>query len=362
MIDPPWLSYLLAWLTAAFVALFLTPLAIKIAARFGFFDRPGGHKSHAHPTPYLGGLAMVGGFVVAVGGAAILRPPVSGLDQLVAILLLGLALSAVGLVDDLRGLSVRVRILAQLLAAAALWAFDVRVQLVDILWIDAALTVVWVVGIANAMNLLDNMDGLSAGIAMIASMWFGALAAINGQVLVGALAFALAGCALGFLRQNRYPARIYMGDAGSLFLGVVLAAIGIKLQFPELPRASAALIPILVLTVPVLDTSLVVIERLRHGLSPFQGGRDHLSHRLVRIGLPIPVAVTTIGLLGFAHGWMALIVSRVDVATAYIAAGLVVIVDGLLLGLAASVPVYENSRGRDLVVVDRGRLSEEPPR
>ena len=150
-----------------------------------------------------------------------------------------------------------------------------------------------------------------------------------------------------------------MGDAGSLFLGVMLAAIGIRLEFATDP-VTAALIPILVLTVPVMDTSLVVLARLRHGISPFTGGRDHISHRLVRIGLPVPVAVLLIVGAGIAHGWMALIVSRVDLTTAVLAAGLIFAIDLVLFVLLAKVPVYDNSRGRDLVITRRDRSGEVP--
>ena len=362
MIDQPWLAYLLGFVTAGLIATVLTPVAIKAAVQLGVLDQPGGHKSHHLPTPYLGGLAMVVGFTVTVAVATVVWPPVSGVGELAAILGVALALATVGLLDDLRGLGVAPRILAQLAAAGALWAAGIRVDLLGVGVLDVVVTIVWIVGITNAMNLLDNMDGLSAGIATIAALWFGLIAALNAQILVAPLAFALAGCALGFLRQNRPPARIYMGDAGSLFLGVVLAAIGVKLAFPPLPPLSAAMIPILVLTVPVMDTALVMIDRIRHGRSPFQGGQDHLSHRLVRLGLPVPVAVSTIAVLGVAHGWMALIVSRVDLATALLVAGLIVLVDLLLFLLVLQVPVYPNSRGRDLVMRDRAVDEREPPR
>ena len=358
MIDAPWLGYLVAFAAAGLISLALTPVAIRLAVRFGVLDRPGGHKSHESPTPYLGGLAMVAAFTAAIIGAAAIRPPSSGFGELIGILVVALLLAVVGLTDDLRGLGVVIRLGTQLAAAVALWAVGIQVNLVGVAAVDLLITVVWIVGITNAMNLLDNMDGLSAGVATVAALWFGIIGAVNGQVLVAALAFALTGCTLGFLRHNRPPARIYMGDAGSLFLGVVLAAIGIKLDFAT-DAVTAALIPILVLTVPVMDTTLVVIARLQHGVSPFQGGRDHISHRLVRIGLPVPVAVGTIVTLGVVHGWMALVLSRVDLVTALLGAGLVFTIDLLLFALLAKVPVYDNSRGRDFVVSERA--AEEGP-
>lgn len=354
---PPPLAYLLAFLVAGLISLVLTPVVLRFAVRRGVLDRPGAHKSHVTPTPYLGGLAMVVGFTAAMVLAGLARPDRGGLGQLLVVLGVALAMALVGLADDLRGLGVVVRFGAQLAAALALFAAGIRVELTPWTALDLIITVVWVIGITNAMNLLDNMDGLSALTATVAALAFGLLGALNGQYLVGALAFALAGCALGFLRENRPPARIYMGDAGSLFLGVLLASLGILLRF-DAPPVNAALAPILVLTVPVLDTTLVTLARLRHGISPFQGGRDHTSHRLVRIGLPVRIAVGLIGFAGLAHAWMAFIIVRVDRMTALIALGLVVVVDALLMGLLARVPVYENSRGADLVITRRARTAD----
>ena len=365
MIDAPWVGYLLAFVVAAAVALVLTPLAIRAAVRFGLLDEPSDRKAHEVATPYLGGLAMVVGFTLAVGVAAVLVPGVAGvIPDLGLVLGLGVLLAALGLVDDLRGVGVGLRLGAQVAVALALWAGDNRIGVTSVEWLDLILTLVWVVGITNAMNLLDNMDGLSAGIATIAALWFGLIGALNGQVLVASLSFGLAGCALGFLRHNRPPARIYMGDAGSLFLGMMLATVGIRLDLPVHP-VSAALIPILVLTVPVLDTTLVVAARLRHGISPFQGGRDHTSHRLVQVGLPVPVAVMLIAIAGLAHGWVALLVTRVDTVTAVLLAGLVFALDAVLFALLARVPVYDNSRGPDLVIGPRSAHADdgqEPPR
>jgi len=352
MLSVPWVGYLLALSVSAALALYLTPVAMRVAVSQGLLDHPGGHKGHATPTPYLGGLAMVAGFVGAVGAATLIAPPASGLLQLAAILGAALVLATVGLADDIRGLSVAVRFAAQLAGGIALYSVGISVNLFPLEAANLVVTLVWVVGITNAMNLLDNMDGLSAGIATIAALWFGIIAAVNGQVLVASLAFALAGCAVGFLRHNRAPAKVYMGDAGSLFLGFVLAAIGIKLEFTTDP-VIASLIPILVLTVPVMDTTLVVVERLRHGLPPLRGGRDHLSHRLVRLGLPVGVAVGAIAGLGLIHGWMALLLSRVDLVSALIGAGLVLAVDAVLFALLATVPVYASSNGRDYVIGER---------
>jgi UDP-GlcNAc:undecaprenyl-phosphate GlcNAc-1-phosphate transferase len=352
------LQSLAAFVVAGLVSLVLTPFAIRAALHLGVLDRPGEHKSHATPTPYLGGVAIVLAVTLAIAAAALVRgETMTTLTQLLGILGIALAMAATGLVDDLKGLPVALRFGLQLAAALGLWWLGVRVDLTGRALIDLPLTVLWTVGITNAMNLLDNMDGLSASTATIASLWFGIIALINGQFLVSALAFAVAGAAAGFLRDNRPPARIYMGDAGSLFLGVMLAALGMLLSLDRGMLVTAA-VPVLVLTVPVLDTALVTVARVRHGISPFQGGRDHTSHRLVRVGLPVPIAVGLIAIASLAHGWVALLVHRIDRVSAVLLLGLTALFDLFFFALLAKVPVYDNSRGRDLVIGERERPSD----
>ena len=349
------LQSLAAFAVAGLVSLVLTPLAIRAALRLGVLDQPSERKSHTTPTPYLGGVAIVLAVTLAIVAAALVRgETLATLTQLLGILAIALAMAATGLVDDLRGLPVAVRFGLQLAAALGLWWLGVRVELTGELLIDLPLTVLWTVGITNAMNLLDNMDGLSASTATIASLWFGLIATVNGQFLVSALAFAVAGGAAGFLRDNRPPARIYMGDAGSLFLGIMLASLGMLLSLGRGPLVTAA-VPVLVLTVPVLDTALVTVARIRHGISPFQGGKDHTSHRLVRVGLPVPIAVGLIAIASLAHGWVALLVLRIDRVSAVLLIGLTVLFDLFFFALLAKVPVYDNSRGRDLFIGERGR-------
>ncbi len=331
--------------TAGLLSWLLVPVAIRVATRRQVVDRPGGYKVQDSPVPYLGGVAIVLAFALVVLAAAVVRPPVSGFEELSVILGLAVALAVVGLVDDLRGLGPWLRLSLQVAAAAGLLATDIGVRLVDGGGpVDMLITVLWVAGITNAFNLLDNMDGLSAGVAMIAALSFWLIAAVNGQFLVGALSAALAGCALGFLRHNFHPARIYMGDAGSLFLGFMLAVLGLKLRF-DAPREVTAFVPIVVLALPILDTLLVTVQRLRHRRNPLTGGRDHLSHRLVFVGLSVPAAVRSLYLVAVLLGWIGLIVSRLDTTTAWLTLGMVgfaLLVMAVLLG---RVPVYSNSAG-----------------
>jgi UDP-GlcNAc:undecaprenyl-phosphate/decaprenyl-phosphate GlcNAc-1-phosphate transferase len=328
-------------------------------------DVPGGHKSHVSPVPYLGGVAIVAAFSVAVVGAAMLHQPSGGFVELAVIIGLALAISLVGLVDDLRGLGPLIRFGAVTAAAVGIWAVGIGTNLFPGLaygqWIDLAITIVWLVGITNAFNLLDNMDGLSAGVAAIAAGFLFLIAALNGQFLVAALAIALAGCAIGFLRHNFHPARIYMGDAGSLFIGFLLAVLGIKLSVPTAPLI-AAFVPILVLGVAIFDTTLVTTTRLTHRRSPFSGGRDHVSHRLVHVGIPVPIAVALIYGAAVAAGWLGVVMARLqDLATAYLLLGFTVAVAVFLGVMLAMVPVYESSQRRRMMIREVAE-HEEPVR
>lgn len=337
-----WWEYLAVFAASAVTSTLLTPVALMVATRAGILDNPGGHKSHDSPVPYLGGVAIVVAFAGVVVGAALLKPPISGLDELVTVLLLGIVLAFVGLADDLWNLAPVVRVVVEIVFALQLWRMETGVHLTGSPAIDIVLTVVWVVGITNAFNLLDNMDGLAAGQAAICASTMFAVAVANGQVLVGALSVALIGCAVGFLRLNFHPAKIYMGDGGALFLGFMVAYLGLKLQF-ESSVSESFLVPVVACAIPVLDTSLVTFSRLSTGRSPFRGGRDHISHRLVHVGLPIPVAVGLTYVSAAALGVVSFVVSRVDAASAWILSGLVaglLVLAGILLSL---IPVYPES-------------------
>lgn len=344
-------SYVGAFVVSVGMALGLTPLALRIALKRQVLDHPGDYKAQESPVPYLGGLAIVLAFSGAILVGSLISPLPGGQRELAILLGMAILLSFVGLGDDLRGLHPLPRFVVEVGAALVVWWTGVGITLFDASLANAVLTVLWIVGITNAFNLLDNMDGLSAGIAAIASATFFVLAVLNGQTAVAGLSIALCGCALGFLRSNFHPARIYMGDAGSLFFGFMLAVIGIKLRF-EAPREITFMVPVLVLGVAILDTTLVVTSRLAHRLSPFAGGRDHISHRLVFVGLPVRSAVALIYAAGVGLGWLAIVMSRLDATTGFILMGFVVAVAvfaGVMLGL---VPVYEHSKRRHLMLTE----------
>jgi len=256
-----------------------TPVARWVALRLGVMDQPASRKLHVHPVPLLGGAAIYAAFILAL----FFFGDLFYVSQVVAIFVGATLCSLMGALDDRRGLGSYTKLAVQVLAAGILIFGGVQVHLFGH-WLDVVITVVWVVGITNAFNLLDNMDGLSAVIAMISVVFFTLLAAMSDQYLVGILAAALAGACGGFLVYNWNPAHIFMGDTGSLFLGFLLAAVGIKLRFPANSVTVTWMIPLLVLGLPIFDTTLVFISRLRRGHNPLTtAGKDHLSHRLARI-------------------------------------------------------------------------------
>src|SRR5205085_10402074 len=245
-----------------------------------------------------------------------------------------------GLWDDRYGMPAWVKLAAQVVAAFVVMALGVQVHLLGNVWLDGAITLFWILGITNAVNLMDNMDGLAAGITLVAALSFFVLAAIEGQGLVTSLAAALAGAAAGFLFYNFAPAVSFMGDAGSLTLGFTLAVIGIKLRFIHYPLASTWMAPIIVLGVLIFDTLLVSISRTRRGRSIFQGGSDHTSHRLAQIGIGQARAVLSLYVIAGALGLAALLITRAPALAANAAFGLL-----LLAGLAALV-VFERIEPR----------------
>ncbi len=201
------------------------------------------------------------------------------------VLLAGIVILLVGLQDDIQGMDPWLKLVGQATAALVLVGFGVSAAPTSIGVLNTVITVVWILAIVNAVNLSDNMDGLAAGLCVVACAGYFALAVVFDQYLVATLAAAIAGGALGFLIYNYPPAKIFMGDAGSHILGFVLAVMGILIEFPTVKKPIALLVPGLVLAVPLLDMALVVISRIRRGVPVSRGGTDHASHRLVVWGL-----------------------------------------------------------------------------
>lgn len=305
---------LLAFFVALFASLVLTVPVRALAVRMGMVDLPGPRKVHLQPIPLLGGLAMYGGVMLAI---------VFALDgtaraQSAGIVTGASLVAAVGFLDDRGWLHHQIKLfLGMPLAACILLATGVHARVFSVIvpgnWagvLDNALTIFWVVGITASFSIFDHMDGLCAGVAAMASFFFALLAYLNGQTFVTVLAAAVFGAAMGFLRWNFKPAKIFMGDGGAMFLGFLMAALGLKLRLGQANHLSGWLAPILILAVPIFDTTLITISRSRRGLLPFATpGKDHTAHRLENIGLGQRGAVLMMYFFGALSGGVAILVA-----------------------------------------------------
>src|SRR3989475_5808587 len=328
----------LAFCVALFASVMLVVPVRVFALRVGMVDLPGPRKVHLTPIPLLGGVAMYLAVILAV----LLAFQGPARTQIAGILLGATLVAAVGILDDRGLLHHQVKLFAGMpLAAAILLVSGIRAQFFSVILggrsgdlLDAALTVVWVVGITASFSILDHMDGLCAGVAAMASVFFTLLAYLNGQTLVTTLAAAVLGAAAGFLRWNFKPAKIFMGDGGAMFLGYLMATLGLKLRLENANHLAAWLAPILILGVTIFDTTLVTISRSRRGLLPFATpGKDHAAHRLSNLGLGHRGAVLTLYLLGAIGGGTAVFVS-------YLSARLAILVGAVALGIIFAGVVY----------------------
>jgi UDP-GlcNAc:undecaprenyl-phosphate/decaprenyl-phosphate GlcNAc-1-phosphate transferase len=265
-----------ALVTAMGVALLVTPLARRLAVRTAFFDHPVGYKGHSRPTPYLGGLAVIAGVLVAT----VLFDAADSYKRMLAA---ALVLFAIGTLDDRVGLGVTLRLIAQVLTAVALWAVDLGWTMLGNSTADLVLTIVWVVGITNAFNLMDNQDGATGTVGAICSAGIGALALIQGALPLAVIGFSVSGACLGFLPYNlAKPARIFLGDGGSMPIGLLIACMVMAIPDGALDWtllfATAPLVGL-----PIFDTTLVVVSRLRRREPILSGDRTHLTHRLLGV-------------------------------------------------------------------------------
>ena len=296
----------------------LTPVMRKIAIKINAVDRPNlDRKTQKEPVPYLGGVAIAIGITVA-SFAALLYSDFSTetFGKALSVLLPAILISAMGLYDDLKGLEPWPRLVAQTIASIAVAIYLIQNDTLGQAFSNQALnyvvTIIWIVGICNSINFFDNLDGGASGTVAVISIFLFAIAFDHGQSLVSALAVVTAGATLGFLIWNKTPAKIYMGDAGALFLGIIIAVLTIRLD-PEVgPQSRALAIPLLLMAVPILDTTTVVISRLFRGISPFTGGRDHLSHRLMRKGLGRKATAYVLWAMAAAFGSVAFFASCIE--------------------------------------------------
>ena len=323
---------------AFLLSLTLTLLVRSLSRRTGFVDRPGGHKQHAAPVALGGGIAITGTILlILVGGtlvACVLQrqtPAPAWLPELIRVHLDGLAsklpvvlrlasaillLHVVGLIDDIRPLGWVPKLIVQV-AAALFVAGHMGIRAIEALPVPLSitLTVFWIVVITNAFNFLDNMDGLSGGVAAICCAVFAVASASAGQIFVPVLAWVGAGAALGFLMFNFHPASIFMGDAGSLVLGYFLGVLTVLTTYYDSgsdPTPLGVFVPLVVLAVPLYDVTSVVLHRIRAGHNPFHADRRHFSHRLMLRGMSVRGAVLTIYLATTATALPAILLPHLD--------------------------------------------------
>ncbi len=310
-------QYFLLFLSTFVLVGALTPLMRRIAIKREIYDAPTqAHKTHKEPVPYLGGVAIIIGVLVVAYGATIAKSYSSQNFWLeTSVLGPALVLGIVGLIDDLRNLSPAPRFIIQSIAGIFTAWLLVSSNTVGTPTgskvVDSIITMVWVVGICNSINFFDNLDGGAAGTVAVSSIALFILSFKGHQILIAALAAVTAGATIGFLLWNKSPARIYMGDAGALFLGILIATLTIRLEPNAETEWTSLATPVLLLAVPILDTSVAVTSRLRRGISPFQGGHDHLSHHLIRRGMSRRRAAISLWALsgGFALGALAITVT-----------------------------------------------------
>ncbi len=328
-----YIVYFCCFIMSFLLSLILVPVARKFATKHGMLDHPGEWKIHLKPKPLLGGAAICISFIVTVLINLLilfccseifclihLMPDFllseihlikAVLPKLAVILVGGIFICVLGLVDDtIHKLSVKTKLMGQIMVALLLISFGIRITLfIENNFISSIITVVWIIGITNAFNLLDNMDGLSAGVAVIASMIFFVITAFQGQVFTATILLVLAGSIFGFLRYNMHPARIFMGDAGSMFIGYILAVLTVVSSYytKSSPTFFPVVMPILILGVPIFDTISVIIVRIENKRSIFQGDMNHFSHRLVKLGMTQKQAVWFIYLVTFCVGINALL-------------------------------------------------------
>jgi len=319
---------------ALVASLLLTPMARRLAIRTGIVAKVVSRSVHTEPTPFLGGLAMYLAFALAVvAGGQVADPKVQG------ILICGGLMMLLGVVDDKVALKAKVKFLGQI-AIAALLVYYYNVKIEYILsplgerWVyfgplAGPLTILWIVSFVNVMNFIDGLDGLAAGISTIGALTLLLVSmqqAFSGAVLLSA---ALAGAAIGFLRYNFNPAKIFMGDAGSMFLGFTLAAISVHGVLKS-TLAVSVVVPVLALAVPIFDTAFAIIRRLANGRSIGEADKDHLHHRLLRLGLSHRNTVLVMWAVSAWLGLSAVAVTEVPLGQALIIVGLVLV--GIFVG------------------------------
>lgn len=299
-----------AFFIAAIISYGFTPLMGIVAFKIKLLDHPNNKKSHAHPTPLLGGLAIFMAFFAAMLFTT------SPNRHIYGIFFGSLILLVVGVIDDRLGMMPKMKLSAQILAALVAYKMGIRIVTFEDYYISMLFTVFWIVGITNAFNLLDNLNGLSSGIAGIAALFFGLIALLHSEIYIAVLAFAMAGACFGFLKHNFPRAKIFMGDSGSMFLGYALACVAVLGSWKTQKISLSLSVPILVLGYAIFDTTLVTFLRFIEKRPIYLGGTDHSSHILASLKFKKKRAVLLIYLICFFLGISGFLVSMAPLALA----------------------------------------------
>ncbi len=293
---PVELYHLIAFLVSVTVVLWTIPDVKTIGLKLGIVDKPNSRKIHKRPVVRVGGISIFAGTIAALlivwllGGFSSLSP--QGEKEIWTVIMGSICFFGIGFADDLFSLTPISRLLMQLLVASICWFMGVRIDflsvpfdsLIHIGWLSLPVTVIWLVGMANAINWIDGVDGLAAGVAGIGAVVMLVVTLFMNQPAAALIAAALAGSALGFLRYNFNPAQIFMGDGGAYFMGFTLAAVGV-IGLVKVTAVTAVLLPYLILAVPILDMSAVIFSRICQGKSPFIADKSHLHHWLLKAGI-----------------------------------------------------------------------------
>lgn len=306
-------DYILAFVIALIVAYFLTPQIISLAVKTGAMDAPDERKVHTAPIPRLGGIAIYAAFMIAVFFT------VDMTNEMIGLLLGGTVIVLVGILDDLKNLPAKVKLFGQIIAAAVLVSFDVRIDFIsdpfgDMIYLEylaIPVTLFWIVGLTNTVNLIDGLDGLAAGVSTIASITILLVALQQNVILIAVLTAALAGSSLGFLQYNFNPARIFMGDTGSMFLGYMLAGLSV-IGAVKSAATIALIVPIFALGLPILDTTFAIVRRYMGGKPIFKPDRGHLHHRLLDLGFTQKQAVLLMYVISGVLGLSAIALTEVS--------------------------------------------------
>lgn len=308
--------YLLTFMLGLFLSLYGVPIARKAALKYGIVDAPDGQLKHQRePVPYFGGLAIYLAFLMSLAFTFEFRHDVLG------IVLGGTIVVMLGLIDDFGVLTPSTKLAGQLLAVFVLIKSGIRIEIAAFPdWVDLVLTVFWMVGLINAFNLLDIMDGLSAGVGAVSAMFLLVVALLQGDQTSAFMLAALIGSLLGFLRYNWKPAKIYMGDTGAMFIGLVLGAMTMIGKYPS-DHPISLLTPVFILGIPIFDTLFVMYIRYMRGLPVFWGSPDHIAIRLRHWGMTVPQIVTTSYVCTAVVAGIGLLIMAVSQEVAWILCG-----------------------------------------